>query len=133
MRSSRRRRRCGRRDMRPFEFVRVDSAKAAIAAASQGSGGADHQFLAGGTTLLDLMKLDVMHPARVIDINGMRADGANGIEVGPKGLRLGAMVRMADAAAHPDVRQSFPVIAQSLQLAASPQLRNMATLGGNVL
>jgi xanthine dehydrogenase YagS FAD-binding subunit len=119
--------------MRPFEFVRADSAKAAIAAASQNSAGADHQFLAGGTTLLDLMKLDVMHPSRVIDISGLRAGGATDIEVGPKGLRLGAMVRMSDAAAHPELRQNFPVIAQSLQLAASQQLRNMATLGGNVL
>ena len=118
--------------MRPFEFIRADSASAAILAASGDQAG-NHQFLAGGTTLLDLMKLDVMHPARVIDINAVRAGGTTSIEAGARGLRLGAMVRMADAAAHEEVRRNYPVIAQSLALAASPQLRNMATLGGNVL
>jgi xanthine dehydrogenase YagS FAD-binding subunit len=132
--------------MRPFEFVRAESAQAAILAATQqddaagrssgqpsSSQSASSQFLAGGTTLLDLMKLDVMRPARVIDINDLRGADASAIEVGPRGLRLGAMVRMSDAAAHEEVRRNFPVIAQSLALAASQQLRNMATLGGNVL
>jgi xanthine dehydrogenase YagS FAD-binding subunit len=78
------------------------------------------------------MKLDVMRPARVIDINGLRSRFA-GVELDDKRLRLGALTHMSDAAAHPAVREEFPVIAQSLELAASPQLRNMATLGGNVL
>jgi xanthine dehydrogenase YagS FAD-binding subunit len=126
--------------MRPFQFARVEDAKAAIHAHT-GGGRADdvgainspNQYLAGGTTLLDLMKLDVMRPVRVIDINALQQTNSGKIEFGPKGLRLGAMVRMAQAADHPDVRKNFPVIVQALQLAASAQIRNMASLGGNVL
>jgi xanthine dehydrogenase YagS FAD-binding subunit len=90
-------------------------------------------YLAGGTTLIDLMKLDVMRPEVVIDINPLAGTAAGRIDIGPHGLRLGALVRMADAADHPEVRSQYPVIAQSLMLAASQQLRNMASLGGNVL
>ena len=79
------------------------------------------------------MKLDVMRPDVVIDINRLGDSGLGKIERNSDGLRLGALVRMADAAAHPDVRRDFPMIAQSLDLAASAQLRNMASLGGNVL
>lgn len=111
--------------MRPFIFERTDDAAAAVAA------GADAVYLAGGTTLLDLMKLDVMRPARVIDITGLAA-GHGGIDAS-NGLRIGALAKMADLAAHPDVRRDYPAIAQSLDLAASPQIRNMATIGGNVL
>ncbi len=110
--------------MRPFSYARANDAAEAVKA-----GGT---FLAGGTTLLDLMKLDVMRPTRVVDINDLsREFGA--IEYGPQGLRLGALTHMAEAAQHPDIVREFPVIAQSLSLAASAQLRNMATLGGNVL
>jgi xanthine dehydrogenase YagS FAD-binding subunit len=110
--------------MRPFAYTRASDAAEAVKA-----GGS---FLAGGTTLLDLMKLDVMRPARVVDINDLSRDfGA--IAYGPQGLRLGALAHMAEAAQHADVIREFPVIAQSLSLAASAQLRNMATLGGNVL
>src|SRR5258706_1442360 len=113
--------------MRPFSYQRVDDDAAAVRAASRGSA-----FLAGGTTLLDLMKLDVMQPERLIDINGLaRRHGT--IAVGDHGLRLGALVPMSAAARHPDVVRDYPVIAQSLAFAASAQLRNMATLGGNVL
>jgi xanthine dehydrogenase YagS FAD-binding subunit len=113
--------------MRAFSYERSDDAGAALRAFRPNA-----QFLAGGTTLLDLMKLDVMRPDRVIDINGLAASHA-GVEISEKGLRLGALTHMADAAAHPVLRRDFPVIVQSLELAASPQLRNMATLGGNVL
>jgi len=110
--------------MRPFAYTRANDAAEAVKA-----GGS---FLAGGTTLLDLMKLDVMRPVRVVDINDLSRDfGA--IAYGPQGLRLGALVHMAEAAQHADVVRNYPVIAQSLSLAASAQLRNMATLGGNVL
>jgi xanthine dehydrogenase YagS FAD-binding subunit len=78
------------------------------------------------------MKLDVMRPARVIDINALQSSNGR-IELGDQGLRLGAMARMSQTADHPDVQRNFPVIAQSLQLAASAQIRNMAALGGNVL
>jgi len=113
--------------MRAFAFERSDDSASALRAFRPTA-----QFLAGGTTLLDLMKLDVMRPDLVIDINGLAKSHAE-IEVGEKGLRLGGLTRMADAAAHPLLRRDFPMIAQSLELAASPQLRNMATLGGNVL
>src|SRR5215467_1590250 len=90
-------------------------------------------YLAGGTTLLDLMKLDVMRPEIVIDINALQHTSLGRIEANETELRLGALARMAETAEHPVVKANYPVIAQSLQLAASPQLRNMATLGGNVL
>jgi xanthine dehydrogenase YagS FAD-binding subunit len=124
--------------MRPFVCVRADNA-AAVAQAFAGASGrdgpptsADAQFIAGGTTTLDLMKLDVMRPSALIDINGM--EGLDkGVEQTRDGLRLGALARMADVARHPLVRRDYPVIAESLDLAASSQLRNMATIGGNVL
>jgi xanthine dehydrogenase YagS FAD-binding subunit len=123
--------------MRPFHFVRTDDVKAAIRAYSSDirrddAAGSPAQYLAGGTTLIDLMKLDVMNPDRVIDINGLQ-QGNGKIEFGNQGLRLGAMTRMSQAADHPDVQKNFPVVAQALQLAASAQIRNMASLGGNVL
>ena len=90
------------------------------------------QFLAGGTTLLDLMKLDVMRPEALIDINGLARTHA-GVEINAAPFGLGALTHMAEAAEHPIVRRELPVIAQSPLLAVSPQLRNMATLGGNVL
>lgn len=122
--------------MRSFEYVRTTDVAAAIHAAASDERipptNAPAQFLAGGTTLLDLMKLGTMRPERVVDINDLRARfGA--IEGDRNSLHLGAFVRMAEAADHPLVRREFPVIAQSLQLAASAQIRNMATLGGNVL
>src|ERR1043166_1644086 len=117
--------------MRPFAFEAATTAAFALASAAREGDRA--QFLAGGTTLLDLMKLDVMRPEHVIDINALGRTDFGQIETSERGLRLGALVRMADAARHPDVNKSFPAIAQSLQLAASPQIRNMASLGGNVL
>jgi xanthine dehydrogenase YagS FAD-binding subunit len=90
------------------------------------------QFLAGGTTLIDLMKLDVLRPARVVDLGGLM-HRHQAIESSAKGLRLGAFAKMAAVAEDPAVKTLYPVIAESLQQAASAQLRNMATLGGNVL
>jgi xanthine dehydrogenase YagS FAD-binding subunit len=124
--------------MRPFEYRRAaGTANAVETAAHSGVMAEAHvrapaQYLAGGTNLLDLMKLSVMHPQMLIDINTLRAEhGA--IYADATGLHLGALVRMAEAAEHPQVRRDYPVIAQALRLAASPQLRNMASLGGNVL
>ncbi len=116
--------------MRPFSYTRAANAAAALRAAT--SAAPDTSYLAGGTTLLDLMKLQVMRPQALVDIDPLRADHSH-IQVSASGLRLGALVRMAEAADHPEVKRQYPVIAQALQLAASPQLRNMATLGGNVL
>ena len=121
--------------MRPFVFERASDVGGAVYAATQppapGEGRA--AFLAGGTTLIDLMKLDVMRPARVIDINALGGTSAGKIEAQDGGVRLGALVRMADAAEHPALRRDYPVVVQALERAASQQLRNMATLGGNVL
>jgi xanthine dehydrogenase YagS FAD-binding subunit len=124
--------------MRPFIYQRADDVQNAVRAATQQADrevpptGAAVQFIAGGTTLLDLMKLDTMRPETLVDINGLSA--AHGqIRPTDKGLHLGALARMADAEAHPAILRDYPVIAQSLQLAASAQLRNMASLGGNVL
>jgi xanthine dehydrogenase YagS FAD-binding subunit len=117
--------------MRAFIYERVPDASAATHAA--GTGGTQASYLAGGTTLFDLMKLDVMRPQTVIDINPLDRTAHGRITVDQKGLRLGALVRMADAADHAEIQQQYPVIAQSLKLAASQQIRNMASLGGNVL
>jgi xanthine dehydrogenase YagS FAD-binding subunit len=123
--------------MRPFTYLRADDPDAAVQAASGQTGealatGGRAAFLAGGTTLLDLMKLDTMRPEMLIDINGFDRRYGD-IKADSKGLHLGALTRMAEAADHDAVKRDYPVIAQSLMLAASPQLRNMATLGGNLL
>jgi xanthine dehydrogenase YagS FAD-binding subunit len=110
--------------MRSFTYQRASDAAGAVRA-----GGA---FLAGGTTLLDLMKLDVMQPRVLVDINDLSQE-LGGIEYGSEGLRLGALGHMSKVAQHPEVVRNYPLISQSLLLAASAQLRNMATLGGNVL
>jgi xanthine dehydrogenase YagS FAD-binding subunit len=116
--------------MRPFQYQHAaDRAEALTLAAAAP---ANIQYLAGGTTLIDLMKLDVMRPLTVVDINALtREHGAVALDA--QTLRLGALARMADVAEHPAIRRDFPLIAQSLDLAASPQIRNMASLGGNVL
>src|SRR5262245_49499022 len=123
--------------MHPFWFERVGSpAEAVRAAAGARTGSAPQypvQFLAGGTTLLDLMKLDVMRPQALVDINGLDDTALGRIDVAGGRIRLGALVRMADAAEHPTLRRDCPMIGQSLRLAASQQIRNMASLGGNVL
>src|ERR1700760_4349223 len=120
--------------MRPFQFTRVTDPAAGVLAhraersASAPDGGAVNaptQYLAGGTTLLDLMKLDVMRPTQVVDINGMESLAL--IDASSEGLRLGAMARMADAADDPEINRHFPMVAQALQLAASAQIRNMAS------
>jgi xanthine dehydrogenase YagS FAD-binding subunit len=117
--------------MRPFVYERVSDP--AVAAQAAGTRAEPVAYLAGGTTLVDLMKLDVMQPQRLVDINALHESGHGRIEFKPHGLSLGALARMAEAADHPDIQRQYPLIAQSLQLAASPQLRNMASLGGNVL
>lgn len=129
--------------MRPFNYVSVDSVDSALQAAGNNSNSnskdgdpsatqATRQFLAGGTTLLDLMKLDVMQPQTLININALKPK-QGGIEANSDGIRFSALTNMAHAAAHPAVLRDYPVIAETLKLAASAQLRNMATLGGNLL
>jgi xanthine dehydrogenase YagS FAD-binding subunit len=121
--------------MRVFAYERAADVSNAVhlgAGTGQGQADARVQFLAGGTTLVDLMKLDVLRPERVVDLAPSRGEHRN-IEWGTQGLTLGAFATMAMVEKHPIVRLECPAIAQSLQLAASAQLRNMATLGGNVL
>lgn len=114
--------------MRPFAYAPASTqAEAARLAAASSA-----QFLGGGTNLLDLMKLSVLQPETVVDLNPLRPE-MEAIRAEADGLFLGGMARMADAADHAAIRRDYPVIAQSLQLAATQQLRNMATLAGNVL
>src|SRR5262247_3851448 len=120
--------------MHTFEFVRPADAAAAVAAAARANTaqqGADVRFVAGGTTLLDLMKLNVETPARLIDINRLPLDQ---IEATPDGgLKIGATVRNADLAYHPVVQRDYAVLSQAILSGASAQLRNMATTAGNLL
>jgi xanthine dehydrogenase YagS FAD-binding subunit len=108
--------------MHPFEYVRVGTIAEALR-----SGG---RFIAGGTNLVDLMKTTVEKPARVVDINALPLST---IEEVQGGIRIGALARMADVAAHPLVQQRFPAISQALLASASPQLRNAASIGGNLM
>jgi len=124
--------------MRPFAYQRATDAPSAIQALAAAASANDAltqasvQPLAGGTTLIDLMKLDVIRPTTVVDINPLAASWSN-VNIDGDNLRLGALARMSDVAARPEIQQNYPVIADALKLAASPQLRNMASLGGNVL
>ena len=120
--------------MYTFEFIRPADSAAAVATAAQAKTaqqGADARFVAGGTTLLDLMKLNVETPARVIDINRLPLDK---IEPTPDGgLKIGATVRNSDLAHHPTVQRDYAVLSQAILAGASAQLRNMATTAGNLL
>lgn len=121
--------------MRPFAFQAATTPAQAVAAnrdANAAPGQQHAAYLAGGTTLLDLMKLDVMRPARLIDINPL-ASNLSQIRLDGDRLQLGALARMSDVAAHGDLAKRVPMLTQSLLFAASDQLRNMASLGGNVL
>ena len=124
--------------MRPFVYQKAGDPSAAIQALAAGRSGNNPptetpaEALAGGTTLIDLMKLDVMRPATVVDINPLSAAWSR-VDLGGGQLRLGALARMSDVADNAEIRNGYPIIADSLKLAASQQLRNMASLGGNVL
>src|SRR6201991_1160798 len=118
----------GARGMNNFEYVRPPTIADAIAAAAA-PGAA---YLAGGTNLLDLMKGGIARPDRLVDVS--RLPGLDRIETLPGGgLRLGAGVRNADLANDPDFAKSYPAIAEALLSGASGQLRNAATVGGNLL
>ena len=120
--------------MHSFEFVRATDPSAAIAAASKANSaqqGANVRFVAGGTTLVDLMKLNVERPARVIDINHLPLDEI--VPIAGGGLEIGATVRNNALAHHPIVQRDYAVLSQALLNGASAQLRNMATTGGNLL
>lgn len=111
--------------MVPFTLEKAPGAEAAIAAAAAGA-----RYIAGGTTLIDLMREEVERPERLVDINGLPMTD---IRFEGDELVLGALARMSDIAADPEVQRRQPVIAESLIQGASPQLRNMASIGGNLL
>ena len=120
--------------MHTFEYIRAENAPAAIAAGAQSrtaQQGANVRFLAGGTTLVDLMKLNVERPERVVDINRLGLDAIEQLPSG--GLKIGATVRNSDLAHHAVVARDYAVLSQAILAGASTQLRNVATTGGNLL
>src|SRR5256714_8209995 len=120
--------------MKTFEFIRPADPAVAVATAARAKTaqqGADVRFVAGGTTLLDLMKLNVETPARVLDINRLPLDKIEA--TGDGGLKIGATVRNSDLAYHPTVQRDYAVLSQAILAGASAQLRNMATTAGNLL
>src|SRR4051812_18869950 len=120
--------------MKSFEFSGADDAAGAVATAAKAKTaqqGASIRFIAGGTTLVDLMKLSVETPAQLVDINRLPLDK---IEATPKGgLRIGATVRNSDLANDATVKRDYSVLSQAILQGASAQLRNMATTAGNLL
>ena len=114
--------------MRPFGYERAASVEAAVIRVAARP---DAVFLAGGTNLVDHLKLGIASPGLLVDITGLPLDAIEPLADG--GLRVGALVRNSDLAADPVIRQRYPVLSQSILAGASGQLRNMATTGGNLL
>lgn len=114
--------------MRAFTYERATSVEAAARVAASNS---QAKFIAGGTNLLDLMKLEIETPTHLIDVNDLGLDAIE--ETAEGGLRIGAMVRNTDLAAHDTVRRDYPLLARALLAGASGQLRNKATTAGNLL
>ncbi|MEQ9124141.1 MAG: FAD binding domain-containing protein [Alphaproteobacteria bacterium] len=112
--------------MRPFEYIHPEKIEDALAAAGDG----DAAFLGGGTNLVDLMNLEIEGPARLIDIGAL---GLDRIEDAGGGLSIGAAVTNADLAAHPAIRERYPMASAAVLSGASPQIRNKATTAGNLL
>ncbi|MEU1932898.1 xanthine dehydrogenase family protein subunit M [Streptomyces coeruleorubidus] len=112
--------------MYPFAFTKASNTAEALNAGRRGG-----RYIAGGTTLVDLMRETVERPETLVDISALPLREVTVTERG--GLRIGALVRMAEAAAHAKVRTIYPVISEALELSASAQLRNMATIGGNIM
>ncbi|MEP6769220.1 MAG: xanthine dehydrogenase family protein subunit M [Acidobacteriota bacterium] len=114
--------------MTPFTYSRASSPKEAVAAVSRDPRAA---FLGGGTTLVDLMQLEVAHPGRLVDINPLDLTRIEPLKSG--GIRVGALVRNSDLAKDPAIRRRYPVLSEAILSGASAQIRNMATTGGNLL
>jgi xanthine dehydrogenase YagS FAD-binding subunit len=112
--------------MHPFEYSRATDAAHALTSGAK----PQTKFVAGGTNLIDLMKCEVERPARLVDINALPLAT---IEAVKGGIRIGALARMSDVAANALVRQHAPAISQALLASASPQLRNAASIGGNLM
>jgi xanthine dehydrogenase YagS FAD-binding subunit len=114
--------------MNPFEFQRVDRIDVAVQSISDSP---QAKFLAGGTNLIDLMKDGVEKPSRLLDVSRLPLENIEPLPDG--GLRLGALTRNSDTANHPLVRKNYPLLSQAILSGASPQLRNKATNGGNLM
>jgi len=112
--------------MKPFDFVRAGTVDEALAAGANGG-----RYIAGGTNLVDLMKLQVETPDKLVDISRLALDGVEQIDGG--GVRIGALVPNSDLAAHPLIRIHYPMLSRALLAGASAQLRNKASVGGNLL
>jgi xanthine dehydrogenase YagS FAD-binding subunit len=112
--------------MHPFAFTKPSDTREAVNAGRRGG-----RYIAGGTTLVDLMRETVERPETLVDISGLPLGEVTVTERG--GLRIGALVSMSEAAAHSKVRTLYPVVSEALELSASAQLRNMATIGGNIM
>src|SRR5688500_8701072 len=110
-----------------FEYQRVATVKAAIDAMLKYPNGS---FIAGGTNLVDLMKKGVSSPARLVDINNLPLKN---ITESAEGLKVGAMVINAELSEHPLVSQNYPLLGMAMKAGASQQIRNMATVGGNMM
>ncbi len=121
--------------MKTFDYATVDAPEGAIArlggSTTNASAREAARFIAGGTNLIDLMKADVMWPSLLVDINPLRLGAIEDLSGG--GLRLGALARNADTAYHPAVRARYPLLSAAILAGASPQIRNMASNGGNLL
>ena len=115
--------------MNPFLYSRAIEASDAVSALTAKP---NTKFLGGGTNLIDLMKMGVETPAQLIDINRLPLAEVKELP-GGKGFRIGALARNSDVAQHPLIQQHYPVLSQALLAGASPQLRNMATVGGNLM
>jgi xanthine dehydrogenase YagS FAD-binding subunit len=109
----------------PFRYTKATDEQSALTAAASGA-----RYIAGGTTLVDLMRETVERPDAVVDINALPYTS---IDLRPANVRIGSLVRMSDLAAHPGVRNQIPMITEALELSASAQLRNMASIGGNLM
>jgi xanthine dehydrogenase YagS FAD-binding subunit len=109
----------------PFRYTNAADEKSALAAARSGA-----RYIAGGTTLVDLMRETVERPEAIVDINALPF---RSVDLQSSKLAIGSLVRMSELAAHPGVRREFPVIVEALELSASAQLRNVATIGGNLM
>jgi xanthine dehydrogenase YagS FAD-binding subunit len=112
-------------------FTYSKAASTAAQAIEEATNKSDSAYIAGGTNLIDLMKDLVLTPSHLVDINGLNM--ASVIKLDGGGVRIGALVRNSDVANHPLIRENYPVLSRALLSGASPQLRNMATTGGNVL
>ncbi|MEV5900417.1 xanthine dehydrogenase family protein subunit M [Streptomyces sp. NPDC052127] len=112
--------------MHPFTYTKAADMREALSAGRRGG-----RYIAGGTTLVDLMRETVERPCSLVDISTLPLREVTVTERG--GLRIGALVSMAEAGAHPKVRALYPVVSEALELSASAQLRNMATIGGNIM